>query len=629
MRVRLIRFLGILTSQLKIGRTLFLVCIYSGIFAVSLWLGYLLRFDFVIPEGFQAQYLAALPLVIALKLLMMFLLGQFGILLSYFRLPDLYRITLSLLVSSIILVQAWYLVDGLPLPPRSVILADFIFSLFLTTGFRMSLRIYRERYQRESTQHRKQKRVAIIGAGMTGSNLAYNLMSRSGSGLRPVVFLDDDKAKWNHKVHGVPIMGSATDLETAKENFSIEGVIISMSSATARRILEITERANALGLSTDIVPSMTDLATGQVRATRVRPVEIEDLLGREPVDLDTDDIRSLIQGKVVMVTGAGGSIGSELCRQIFGNNPSRLIMVERCEVQLYTIEMEIRGGRITNGNLLSLVADVCDTERMNDILARYSPDIIFHAAAHKHVPMMEHQPAEALKNNTYGTRQLAKLARKHNVERFVLVSTDKAINPTNVMGASKRLAEIFIQSLNEEDPGSTRFMAVRFGNVLGSSGSVVPLFRTQIAEGGPVTVTHPDVIRYFMTIPEASGLVLQCATLGTGGEIYVLDMGKPIKIVDLARRMIQLSGYEPERDIEISYVGLRPGEKLFEELQHVGEEYSPTNHSRILRFTGTPYPIDGVEAFLGNLESRMNAMDVDKLKQEIKGFVPEYSPYLT
>jgi FlaA1/EpsC-like NDP-sugar epimerase len=276
MQLRFIRFLGILMSQLRIGRTLFLLCVYSGIFAVSLWLGYLLRFDFVIPESYQAQYIVGLPVVILLKLLMLFFMGQFGILLSYFRLPDLYRITLALLVSSILLVQAWYLLDGISLPPRSVLLADFIFSLFLMAGFRMSLRVYRERYQGESERKRKQKRVAIIGAGMTGSNLAYDLMSRSNSGLRPVVFLDDDRAKWNHKVHGIPIVGASTDLESAKKRFGIEGVILSMSSATARRILEITERANSLSLSTDIVPSITELATGQVRASRIRPVEIED-----------------------------------------------------------------------------------------------------------------------------------------------------------------------------------------------------------------------------------------------------------------------------------------------------------------------------------------------------------------
>jgi FlaA1/EpsC-like NDP-sugar epimerase len=361
----------------------------------------------------------------------------------------------------------------------------------------------------------------------------------------------------------------------------------------------------------------------------VRPVEIEDLLARDPVDLDTEDIRALIQEKVVMVTGAGGSIGSELSKQIFGNNPKRLILVERCEVQLYNIETEIRRSGLTNGNLLPLIGDVCDEARMREIFGRYRPQLVFHAAAHKHVPIMEHQPVEALKNNTFGTRQLAILADEFKVERFIFISTDKAINPTNAMGASKRLAEIFIQSYSHAKGGKTRFMAVRFGNVLGSSGSVVPLFRRQIAEGGPVTVTHPEVIRYFMTIPEAAGLVLQCATQAAGGEIFVLDMGKPIKILDLARRMIQLSGYEPEKDIEISFVGLRPGEKLFEELQHVGEKYSSTHHPRILRFTGKPYPLDDVEAFLASLKGKMLELDMDRLKTEIQTFVPEYTPYIS
>jgi FlaA1/EpsC-like NDP-sugar epimerase len=443
-----------------------------------------------------------------------------------------------------------------------------------------------------------------------------------------VVFLDDDKNKWHHQVHGVPVIGPPDDLAAVRNRFGIQGVIIAMSTASARRILQITEEASEIGLSTDIMPSMTELVTGKVRASRVRPVEIEDLLGRDPVDLDTDDIRTLIQEKVVLVTGAGGSIGSELCRQIALNNPKRLILVERCEVQLYGIEMELRRSRYGVPNILPLIGDVCDEGRMREIFRRYRPHLVFHAAAHKHVPMMEHQPVEALKNNTFGTRLLARIASEYEVEAFILISTDKAINPTNVMGASKRLAEIFIQSYHEANGHRTRFMAVRFGNVLGSSGSVVPLFRKQIAEGGPVTVTHPEVIRYFMTIPEASGLVLQCATQAAGGEIFVLDMGKPIKIIDLARRMIQLSGYEPEKDIEIQFVGLRPGEKLFEELQHVGEAYSATHHPRILRFTGKPYPLQDVEAFLERLKAEMENMDAGKLKGEIQSFVPEYTPYL-
>jgi FlaA1/EpsC-like NDP-sugar epimerase len=629
MKFSLSQFIGTLFSQLMFGRTLVLGLIYSALLAVSLWIAYMLRFDFVIPVGYQTQYFVALPVVITLKLLMLFIFGQFGILLSYFRLPDLYRIGASLTVASFLLVQAWYVMPGIEVPPRSVLLADYIFSMFLLTSFRMSLRIYRERFQLDNKGLTKQKRVAIIGAGLTGANLAYDLLSRAGVGLRPVVFLDDDRKKWRHKIHGIQVLGSATDLESVKSRFALQGVIIAMSTASARRILEITEAAQSLGLSTDIMPSVTELATGKVRASRVRPVEIEDLLGREPVDLDTEDIRSLIQDKVVLVTGAGGSIGSELCRQIFSNNPQRLILVERCEGQLYNIEMEIRRGGLTNGNLLPLIGDVCDEPRMREILSRYHPHLIFHAAAHKHVPIMEHQPVEAIKNNTFGTRQLALLASEHGVERFIFISTDKAINPTNVMGASKRLAEIYIQSHQQSTKGKTRFMAVRFGNVLGSSGSVVPLFRRQIAEGGPVTVTHPDVIRYFMTIPEAAGLVLQCATQAAGGEIFVLDMGKPIKILDLARRMIQLSGFEPEKDIEISFTGLRPGEKLFEELQHVGEKYSPTHHPRILRFTGEPYPLEQVESFFDSIRSQMGQMDIDKLKLEIQSFVPEYTPYIS
>ena len=624
-----LRFLISLTGQLFLGRTIALGLIYSGVFAVTLWAGFLLRFDFVIPPAYQSQFIEALPLVVLLKLLMLFIFGQFGILLSYFRLPDLTRIVVALTIASFFLVQAWYVLPQWSIPPRSVLLADYIFSIFFIAAFRMSLRIYRERTQLTTGPQGKQKRVAIIGAGLTGANLAYDLISRSHLGLRPVVFLDDDSKKWRHKIHGIPVIGGTADLDNLRKRFGISGVIIAMPSASAKRILEITEKAASLGLSTDIMPSLTELATGKVRASRIRPVEIEDLLGRDPVDLDTDDIRALIQEKVVLVTGAGGSIGSELCRQIFANNPKRLILLERCEGNMYTIEMAIRRSQFTNGNLLPLVGDVCDEERMRDIFQRYRPQVVFHAAAHKHVPMMEHQPVEALRNNTFGTRQLALLAEEFAVERFIFISTDKAINPTNVMGVTKRLAEIFLQSYSHSNGKKTRFMAVRFGNVLGSSGSVVPLFRRQIAEGGPVTVTHPEVIRYFMTIPEAAGLVLQCATQASGGEIFVLDMGKPIKILDLARRMIQLSGYEPDQDIEISFVGLRPGEKLFEELQHVGEKYTATHHPRILRFTGEPYPLDEVEQFLADLRQKMRRLDPDSLKTEIQGFVPEYTPYLS
>ena len=627
MKFRLIQILKSYTYQLLLGRTLLLCLIYGGIFSASLWVGYLLRFDFVIPVEYQREYIVALPFIIALKLVLLFVFGQFGVLLSYFRLPDLYRITGALSLVSLILVAAWYLLPEVDIPPRSVLLADYILSLFLVGGFRTSLRIYGERTGRSAKTRGKDKRVAIIGAGQTGANLAYDLVSRAGVGLKPVIFLDDDHNKWQHQIHGIPVIGPPDDLETVQSRFGIQGVIIAMSSASAKRILSITEAAQDLNLSTDIMPSVTEWATGKVRASRIRPVEIEDLLGREPVDLDTEDIRSMIRDKVVMVTGAGGSIGSELARQITYHGPKRLILLERCEGQLYGIEMELRQTHGAGASLLPLVGDVCDAFRMRDIMERYSPELIFHAAAHKHVPMMEHQPGEALRNNTLGTRQLAKLAGEYGVGRMILISTDKAINPTNVMGVSKRLAEIYLQSLNEANGGRTIFMAVRFGNVLGSSGSVVPLFRRQIAAGGPVTVTHPEVIRYFMTIPEASGLVLQCATQGAGGEIFVLDMGKPIRIIDLAKRMIQLSGYEPGKDIEIEFIGLRPGEKLFEELQHDEEKYSSTHHRSILRFTGEPYDLEEVERFVEELQGLLGSGQGDELKRRIKAFVPEYVPY--
>lgn len=626
MKSRLREFLQMIRNRALLVRALVLAVLYGFLFALGLWAAYWLRFDFAVMPVYQDQYLEALPWVVLIKLLFLYAFGQFGSLLSHFRLPDLYRITGALSFSSVLFVVLWYLFPDWELPPRSILLADYILGLLLVGGFRTALRVYWERTQ-PGIGGMRQKRVAIIGAGRTGADLAYDLLSRSVAAIRPMVFLDDDAGKWYHRLHGLEVAGSPDQLEEIVGRYALEGIIIAMSSASAKRILEVTEQARALGLTTEIMPSMTELAMGKVRASRIRPVEIEDLLGREPVDLDSADIRSLIQQKTILVTGAGGSIGSELCRQIARNNPQRLILLDQAEGQVYAIEMELRRRAYVGANLVPLVANICDKERLEEIFRRYRPQIVFHAAAHKHVPMMEHQAEEAIKNNVFGTIQLADVSGKYGVERFILISSDKAINPTNVMGVTKRLSEIFIQSLHESGATPTRFMAVRFGNVLGSSGSVVPLFRKQIAEGGPVTVTHPDVIRYFMTIPEATGLVLQCATQGSGGEIFVLDMGEPIRIADLARRMIKLSGFEPDRDIEIEFIGLRPGEKLYEELQAVGESYSSTHHPRILRFTGQPYPIEAVRAFMEALRERLRGADGDQLKREIKAFVPEYVPY--
>jgi FlaA1/EpsC-like NDP-sugar epimerase len=429
-------------------------------------------------------------------------------------------------------------------------------------------------------------------------------------------------------VHHVPGIGAPEMLLEADLNLELEEVIIAMPSAPAKRIGEIVKLLQRTHLEFETVPSIDQLATGKVKVSQLRNVEIQDLLGRPPVKLETENIRQVLGGRVVLITGAGGSIGAELCRQIASFNPKRLLLVDQSEVQIFQIEQELI-ERGYSGIILPLVADVLDSPRMRYIMERFQPQVIFHAAAHKHVPMMESQPSEAVKNNTFGTAHLCDLALEFGVDRFVFVSTDKAINPTNVMGASKRLAEIYLQAIHAANPSKTKFMAVRFGNVLGSSGSVIPVFKKQIAAGGPVKVTHPDVTRYFMTIPEAVGLVLQSGAQGSGGEIFVLDMGNPVKILDLARQLIELSGLRPGEDIEIEFVGLRPGEKLFEELSHQGENITSTNHPKIMRFVSQPQPLATVKNVFENLSSELHRVEAVQLKLMLKQAVPEYQPYLT
>jgi FlaA1/EpsC-like NDP-sugar epimerase len=491
----------------------------------------------------------------------------------------------------------------------------------------MGFRLLREGYFSDTGQaERSLRQVAVVGAGDVGASLVRDLLMRRGLGMRPVAIFDDDRLKWGTSIHGVSVRGAPEQIPAFSAEHKLDRVILAMPNASAKRVRELVSLLAQAGLSFEIVPSVEQLVTGKVRVSQIRPVEIEDLLGRDAINLESARISEIVRGRVVMVTGAGGSIGSELCRQIAGYGPSRLLLVERCEYLLFLIEQELRENGL-GAEIVPLVADIMDRDRMAGVFARYRPQVVFHAAAHKHVPMMENQPAEALRNNPFGTRILAELAIAHEVERFVLISSDKAINPTNVMGATKRLAEICLQALQKR-AGTTRFMAVRFGNVLGSSGSVIPTFKKQIAAGGPVTVTHPDVTRYFMTVHEAVGLVLQTATLGHGGEIFILDMGKPIKIADLARQLIELSGLKPDEDIEIRFVGLRPGEKLFEELRHFSEDLKPTTHSRVLRLAAEPPDWAAIEPLWRELERTALTTDPEQLKMAIKKIVPEYSPFL-
>ena len=442
-------------------------------------------------------------------------------------------------------------------------------------------------------------------------------------GLKPVVVFDDDRSKWGLRIHGVPIVAAPEAIIDSAGRYGVREVLLAMPSASNARLREIVRLCHVASFRCVTVPSMEQLATGNVAVTTLKEVAIEDLLGRKAIKMESEVVLKNLRGRVVLVTGAGGSIGSELCRQVAACNPRLLLALDQSEPSLFQIEQELLES-FPGEMLHPLVANVLDEPRMRGIFEAFKPDIIFHAAAHKHVPLMESQPGEAIKNNAFAAELLVRMATEFAVERFILISTDKAINPTNAMGASKRMAEIYLQAWQQAHGGSTRFAAVRFGNVLGSSGSVIPIFKKQIAAGGPVKVTHPDMVRYFMTIPEAVGLVLRSGAMAKGGEIFVLDMGKPVRIVDLATQLIELSGLTPGRDIEIEFTGLRPGEKLFEELGHFGENITGTTHERIMRFTGPAAPFDFVEEHFRQIRNRLADADPLALKEMMKDIVPEY-----
>jgi FlaA1/EpsC-like NDP-sugar epimerase len=614
----------------RLERRLLLLFVYTAVLVLSFLLAYQVRFEFAVPDEYRWHYVRIWSVVVVAKLLCLCVCGQFASLLTYFSLPDLRRVALATVLPFAGMLAWWHLGSAplnspathMPTVPRGVIIVDTMLSFAGVVFVRILFRMVRERDFRLSGVSGTRQRVAIVGAGEVGARLAQELANKTRLGREPVVFFDDDTRKHSTRIHGIRVDGLLTAARLAE--LDIDEVIIAMPSAAARRMREVVALLRESGMAHTTVPSMEELASGKVQVTQLRPVEIEDLLGRERVELETGEIEELLRGQRVLVTGAGGSIGSELCRQIAGYGPESLVLVERSETQMFQVEQElVRAG---HGVLITAeVADILDVPRMGRILKRHRPKILFHAAAHKHVPLMEAQPAEALRNNTLGTVDLAEAARAAGVERFVFISTDKAINPTSVMGASKRLAEVHLQALDAAD-GPTRFLAVRFGNVLGSSGSVVPIFRDQIAAGGPVTVTHPDVQRYFMLTSEAVGLVLQSAALGQGGGIFVLEMGTPVKIADLAEQMIELSGFVPGEEIEIKFTGLRPGEKLFEEIRLDREAFTPTSHEKILRFEAEPEPLEALRESLEQLRGELAGASPEAVRGMILARVPEYQP---
>lgn len=487
---------------------------------------------------------------------------------------------------------------------RTLILTWMLLVLFLGAS-RISLRVFNER----SLNRKKHQlnRTMIIGAGQAARMIAQQMKLNPEWGKKPVLFVDDDQTKWSLEIYGIEVAGSITDIPALVANHQIDEIVIAIPSLSKKEMAELTKLCIGTGARTQTVPRFEDLINGKLTVKDIRDVKIEDLLGREEVKLDMNMIEEKLANKTIMVTGAGGSIGSELCRQISLLQPARILLLGHGENSIYTIDMELRGKVSKDTEIVPIIADVQDRERIFHIIGKYKPDFIYHAAAHKHVPLMEANPMEAVKNNIFGTKNVAEAAHKHGVGNFVLISTDKAVNPPNIMGASKRFAEMVVQNLAKSS--ETTFAAVRFGNVLGSRGSVVPLFREQIAKGGPVTVTDPEMTRYFMTIPEASRLVIQAGLLASGGEVFVLDMGEPVKIVDLARNMIKLSGYE-ESEIKIQFTGMRPGEKLYEELLDPSEIQDEKIFPKI--YIGKSTPISQIE--LNRILSKLPTMPAEEAR---------------
>ncbi len=607
-------------SWLNRLRTRPAVLVHDLIMIPLAWLGaYWLRFNLdSIPPEFWKKAVEMLPLVWVIQGVILWYFGLYRGVWRFASVPDLIRILKAVAVGVVSSTVVIFFVTRLHGIPRSVFVLDAFLLIFLLGGPRFVYRWFKDRYLYTG----ESKSVLIVGAGQAGEMLARDLLRNRRSEYLPVAFVDDDLHKVGKEIHGIPVAGACGAIPKVVSDFDISLILIAITSASSKQMQRIVEVCEETKLPVRIVPKIQDLVDGQVSVKALRDVNIEDLLGRETVALDWDRIRRESSGQCVMVTGGGGSIGSELCRQIARLKPAKLIVFERSEFNLYTIDLELRRD-FPALELVSVLGDVCDEIAVDNVLAIHRPRVIFHAAAYKHVPMLENQVRVAVNNNVMGTEVLASLAHKYACEAFVMISTDKAVNPTNVMGTTKRVAEIYCQNLNARS--KTRFITVRFGNVLGSAGSVIPLFQKQIAAGGPVTVTHPEITRYFMTIPEACQLILQASVIGEGGEIFVLDMGEPVKIAYLAEQLILLSGKKPGEDIEIVFTGLRPGEKLYEELFHASEKLLATSHPKIRLAQSRQIDGEVLARVLRELQKGVGEGDEVRLKALLSKLVPEYS----
>jgi FlaA1/EpsC-like NDP-sugar epimerase len=598
------------------------------ILSAAYWLAFLFRLEFAIPAPWFHVLLVTWPYVVLLQYAGLVMFGVPRLSWRYINIGDVTRVLSAVSVANALMLLIRLVgpyVDSrieVVVIPLGVIAMNFALAFLGLVGMRAVRRLQGEasdRKQKEAGAERH--RVLLIGAGQAGVMVAREIMNRPDLGLHPVGFLDDDPSKINTSIGGLSVLGRTSDVREVAERKHVTRALITIANAPGKTIRRISELCRDADLDTKIIPGIYEIVGEKVNLSRIREVAIEDLLGREPVQLDEEVVGASISSRVVLVTGAGGSIGSELCRQVSRFGPSRLVLVERYENALFEIHRELTQA-FPHVPIEPCIADVCDATRMDQVFTATNPEFVFHAAAHKHVPMMEWNPCEAVKNNIGGTRVVADLSDRHGVQRFVLVSTDKAVNPTSVMGATKRIAEIYVQALSRRS--TTKFVTVRFGNVLGSAGSVIPIFREQIAKGGPITVTHPEMRRYFMTIPEASQLVLQAGGMGEGGEIYILDMGEPVKIVDLARDLITLSGLRPDEDIEIRFSGVRPGEKLFEELSTDAEHADKTKHPKVFIGRIKSHAWESFHVGVDALIALARDAQIERVRATIGDLVPEY-----
>ncbi len=623
--------------QLRNPKFYFMILCDSAIFVLALIAAYLIRFEFVLGMTDMWQLKKMLLWIVPLKLFIFFGLGLYRGMWRYTSIRDFSRLAQACFLSTLLIMAVVLFTYRFWGFSRAVFILDGGLTFFLAGGLRMTIRLYfaSQVSFRENAkffyQPKHQRRVLIVGAGAAGEKILREIFENYQIPYEVVGFVDDDPVKQGRSIHGVLVLGRIDTMPEIIAKRDIEEVLIAIPSASGEEMRRIIDICKGCNIFYKTLPGIGEIIDGRVSVKVLRDVRYEDLLGRPPVRLDATGIRSYLDGRTVLITGCGGSIGSELCRQLVKYRPHSLILVDASEANLFHIQMELQ-HELYYQTCTTILGHVQDRQLMTSVFQKFRPEVVFHAAAYKHVPMLEKNPWEAVTNNIVGSQIVMELALEYGVNRFVLVSTDKAVKPTNVMGASKRVAELFLQSFQGN---GTKFMAVRFGNVVGSSGSVIPLFRRQIEQGGPVTVTHPDVNRYFMTIPEAAQMIIQAGAMGEGGEVFILRMGTPVKILDMARDLIRLSGKEPDKDIKIVFTGLREGEKLYEELITVGEGIGPTKHEKImvLRQDGISNSLkspaelhDWLKSELKRLNELSLLYDSQAIKRKLQEIVPEYSP---